>query len=222
MKSFLICSVAVLFIIPIISCRAEPEKAETIEDPVDVNETDTRLSLNEILAARRSNRDISSEPLDHETALELLWAGQGITDETNGKRTAPSAFATYYLTLLYCDGTGVYEYDPFSNKMINSTADDIRPGLSAAAFGQKHVAKNGALIVITADMKSAENKFGDNTKRYVYFEAGHVAQNILLGATDMGLGSCPVGGFDIEEATKKLGLTEGHEAIYMIVVGYPE
>ncbi len=219
MRPLIVYAILLLCIVPIISCRAEPEE-ENGNDSEILSEESTSFGFDDLLTARRSTRDLSSETLDRETALELLWAGQGITDEASGKRTAPSAFATYYLSLLYCDETGVYEYDPVSDEMINSTADDMRPGLSAGAFGQKHVAKNGALIVITADMRNGESKFGENAERYIYIEAGHVAQNILLKATDLGLGSCPVGGFNTGETSDILMLKEGREAIYMIAIGY--
>ncbi|MCP4230914.1 MAG: SagB/ThcOx family dehydrogenase [bacterium] len=206
----------------VFSCRAERETDSTEEATCEETVNEAPIDLNDVLASRRSTRDLSSEPLDHETALRLLWAGQGITDTANGKRTAPSPYGKYLLTLLYCDETGVYQYDPAKDEMRYNTVEDIRPDLSTAASGQEHVAKNGALIIITADMAEARRVFAGYAERFVYIEAGHVAQNILLEISYLGLGGCPVGGFDTEKATETLGLNEGHETVYMVPVGYIE
>ena len=38
-------------------------------------------------------------------------------------------------------------------------------------------------------------KYGERGYRFALPEAGHAMQNILPGATALGLGACPVGGF---------------------------
>jgi SagB-type dehydrogenase family enzyme len=63
-------------------------------------------------------------------------------------------------------------------------------------------------------------KYHERTYRYVLMEAGHLAQNLYLGATALGLGVCAVGAF-LDEALNDLLLLDGQEeaALYLIAVG---
>ena len=55
----------------------------------------------------------------------------------------------------------------------------------------------------------------------LYADAGAVAQNLMLGAVSLGLGTCWIGSFDKEEAHSLLELSEDTEVFYLISVGYP-
>jgi nitroreductase len=55
----------------------------------------------------------------------------------------------------------------------------------------------------------------------LYADAGAVAQNLMLGAVELGLGSCWIGSFDKEAAHGLLELAEDTEVFYLISVGYP-
>jgi nitroreductase len=50
-------------------------------------------------------------------------------------------------------------------------------------------------------------------------EAGHVAQNILLQATALGLGAVPVGAFQEQQVAKVLKLPRDQTVLYLIPVG---
>ena len=51
-------------------------------------------------------------------------------------------------------------------------------------------------------------------------EAGHISQNIALGATSLGVGSVPVGAFYDGDLNQLIGLDgEKRAAIYMHAVG---
>jgi SagB-type dehydrogenase family enzyme len=51
-------------------------------------------------------------------------------------------------------------------------------------------------------------------------EAGHIAQNIYLVASSLGLGSCAVGAFDDDGFNKIIGVDGKSETvIYLMVVG---
>ena len=55
----------------------------------------------------------------------------------------------------------------------------------------------------------------------LYADAGAVAQNLMLGAVSLGLGSCWIGSFDKEKTHSLLELSEDTEVFYLISVGYP-
>ena len=52
-------------------------------------------------------------------------------------------------------------------------------------------------------------------------EAGHVAQNVLLGAVALDLAAVPVGAFDDERVRLALDLPNGEEPLYLVAVGHP-
>ena len=58
-----------------------------------------------------------------------------------------------------------------------------------------------------------------------YLEDGcAAAENILLAATDMGLGSCWIAGDKKQYAADilhKLGVPDGHKLVAMLAIGYP-
>ena len=50
-----------------------------------------RMSLEEVLASRRSIREYTSDPITLEDLAQVLWAAYGISETRWGLRTAPSA-----------------------------------------------------------------------------------------------------------------------------------
>ena len=55
----------------------------------------------------------------------------------------------------------------------------------------------------------------------LYADSGAIAQNIMLGAVFLGLGTCWIGSFDKAETHKILGLADDTEVVYLISAGYP-
>ncbi len=155
---------------------------------------------------------------------QLLWAGQGITNRS-GFRTAPSAGALYPLKLYAAVGrvealpVGVYRYSPSKQLLEPIGAGDRRAALSRAAFSQTWVAESAVMIAVTAVARRTTRKYGERGRRYVYIEAGHVAQNICLQAVSLGLGVTPVGAFDDDEVKAVLALSAEAELIYLLPVG---
>ena len=74
------------------------------------------VSLEQALAKRRSVREFSREPLNFTQIGQLAWAGQGITEEQRGFRTAPSAGAIYPVKLYFVTQEGMFVYDPDASK----------------------------------------------------------------------------------------------------------
>lgn len=52
------------------------------------------------------------------------------------------------------------------------------------------------------------------------FDIGRAAQNIMLAADALGIGSCPITLHDMDRAAEVLGLTQGQEAHYAVALGY--
>jgi SagB-type dehydrogenase family enzyme len=145
------------------------------------------VSLEEALARRRSVRAYSGEPLTLKEIGQLLWAAQGITHE-RGYRTAPSAGALYPLELYVATDSGLYHYLPRGHEAEKRRIEDWRAPLCQAALSQDAVCQAPAVFVVTAVYERTEAKYGQRAERYVWLEAGHAAQNLLLQAVALGLG----------------------------------
>ena len=80
---------------------------------------------------------------------------------------------------------------------------------------------DSACIILLSGVFGRTNiKYRERGYRYILFEAGHVAQNISLIATSIGLGSCCIGGFDDNKVNEALDIKEYNEAaLYALVVG---
>jgi len=178
------------------------------------------ISLEETLTNRRSRRSFSHRNLSWEQISQLLWAAQGITDEVNGFRTAPSAGALRPMEIYLATHDGTYHYKPDEHEIEQTSTVDKRPEISRAAFGQPCIRQAALGIIIAATHQKVVEVYGERAKRLIDMEAGHVAQNIHLQAVALGLGSVPIGAFDYDEAQNILALPEEHEPVYIVSVGY--
>jgi SagB-type dehydrogenase family enzyme len=181
-----------------------------------------RVSLEETIFKRRSQREFQKKDLGWEEIGQLLWAGQGINARRGGYnlRTVPSAGALYPLELYALTKEGLYHYLPTGHKLEILSEKDVREELADAALGQGVVAQAALDIVICAVYERVSAKYGQRGVRYVQLEAGHAAQNIHLQAEALGLGSVPIGAFNDDEVKKCLGLTVDCEPLYIIPIGY--
>jgi SagB-type dehydrogenase family enzyme len=187
---------------------------ETLPAP----ETAGTLSLEAALTRRACERRYCGASLSRPTLGQLLWAGQGRSD--SGRRTCPSAGATYPLELYVVEPDGLGLYEPDGHRLRRRQQEDPRQALAAASLGQSAVAHAGAVIVIAADRSRTAQRYGERAERYVMMEAGHCAQNLLLQATALGLGAVPIGAFEDQRVDRLLGLPARQQAIYLVAVGH--
>ena len=79
-----------------------------------------------------------------------------------------------------------------------------------------------AVFLITAVFGRSKIKYGERAYRFALLEAGHAMQNLLLAATGLGLGSCPVGGFIDDRLHDLIGIDGVEEAaLYAGIIGHP-
>lgn len=173
------------------------------------------MTLTEALAHRRSMRTFTSTPLSQAEISQLLWAAQGITDN-QGRRTAPSAAAQYYLHVYLATADGLFEYIPAGHKLLKRSGQDLRDKLTT----QPWTRFKPDVFIITGEYERASQKFPGNGPRVVNLEAGHAAQNVLLQATALGLAAVPVGGFEPLAAQKTAALPAQNVPIYLLPVGH--
>ncbi len=191
--------------------------------------TTGKISVEQAIQERRSVRNFTDKPLNLEEVSQILWAGQGITDQTRDFRSAPSAGATYPLDLYLVikkDGViglkeGVYIYDPVEHKLEQILKGDLNIDLKNAALGQSFIGDAPINIVVTGVYERTTSRYGERGERYVYMEVGHVGQNIYLQAESLGLGTVVVGAFHERNVKDILNLPSNSEPFYIIPVGHP-
>jgi len=78
------------------------------------------------------------------------------------------------------------------------------------------------VFVWTAIFNRSKFKYGERAYRYIYLDAGHIAENLALSAASMHLGSCQIAALYDDEVNQIIdvdGITES--TIYLSVVGVP-
>ena len=187
---------------------------------------DGGLSLERCIAQRRSVRSFGNQALTKDELGQLLWAAQGLTG-SDGGRTVPSAGALYPLELYAAASNvaslpaGVYRYLADGRELARGVAGLHSEALVAAAHGQDWIAAAPLCLCIAAVFERTTVKYGDRGRGFVYLEAGHAAENVMLQAVALGLATTMVGAFDDEKVGRVLGLEANITPLCLIPVGRP-
>ncbi|MEO0275579.1 MAG: SagB/ThcOx family dehydrogenase [candidate division WOR-3 bacterium] len=178
-----------------------------------------KYTLEEVLKKRRTCRDfVRDKKLTIEQISQLLWATYGITETHYGLKTAPSAGARYPLDIYVAKEDGVFKYIPEKHALEEVLKEDVRKRIATLSWNQEFIADAPCVFIFYAVYERTTSRYGERGIRYVHFDLGHAAQNLLLQAEALDLGACPVGAFndsEIKEILKFKG-----EPIYIIPVGY--
>jgi len=213
-----------------------PERYKNYPDStLRIKLPDARFSENadlwDIILKRRSVRKYSPEillPLD--TLSALIWATQGITAEAGDFhfRTVPSAGGLYpietYLMARAVDGLeqGIYHLRPYAFDLELLKAGDFSGTLAQAALGQSMIADAQVTFIWTAVVERSKWKYRERAYRYIYLDAGHIAQNLYLAGTAEGLGVCGIGALFDDAVNALIGVDGTEETVlYMASAGWP-
>jgi len=188
------------------------------------------MNLWEAIRKRRSVRDFMNEPISQADISQLLWAAQGITKKIMGSelRAVPSAGALYpvetYLIIHNVEDVepGIYHYNVQNHSLERISAGDFRAQIAQAALDQEFLAEANVVFVWTAVFERSKWKYKERAYRYVYLDAGHIAQNLALAAVSLGLGSCQIAALYDDEVNELLGVDGREESVlYLTAVGKP-
>ena len=197
--------------------------------PLVLDENKT-LTFDQTIKNRKSIRNYSQTPLNINQVAHLLWTSTGIqrVEREYEFRNAPSAGALYPIeTYLFSKNTknlqtGLYHYNIKTNQLETLTLEDLSIPLSKACLDQSMPFNAPITIIWTAIFQRSKWKYKQRAYRYIYLDAGHIAQNLALCATTIGLGSCQIGAFYDQEINKIIGIDgETESTIYLTTVGYP-
>lgn len=210
-------------------------KAETVTLPEPSLDD---VSLETALQTRRSVRDYhSEESVTLEEVSTLLGLGVG---ETGSLRTAvgldkpvrsyPSPGGLYpvevYPLVFDVDGLdpGIYYYNPARHvlRLVEPAGEEFVEDVVERVSLPDIVDWETVSVVfsLVGSLWRVRTKYGPRGYRFALQETGHIAQNLLLTAAAMGLGSVPIGGFEDDPVSELFDADGVNEAaLYLIPVG---
>ncbi len=192
---------------------------------------ESTISFTQSIEKRKSIRTFSTKPLSKVDLAFLLWASTGVqrTEHNYEFRTAPSAGALYPIeTYIYVNNVEELEKGIYHYNIKNHSLEEIKVGsfgekLARAALDQEMCADASVVFIWTAVFRRSKWKYSQRAYRYIYLDAGHIAENLSLATVSITCGSCHVGAFFDDEINSLLGIDGIEEgAICLSVVGHPK
>jgi nitroreductase len=131
-----------------------------------------------------------------------------------------------------------YKKQPVENEKIQKILDAARLGPSAAniqpchlilvsdpstlrkAYGAEWFEQAPLVIVVCANEKTSWKR--SDGLNYWVVDAAIAMQNIVLTATQLGLGTCWIGAFDEGKLRKALNVPNDFKIVAMTPIGYPD
>jgi len=174
-----------------------------------------------LLQRRRSVRRYAEQGISAAELGQVLWAADGLTQQAGdlALRTAPSAgglypVETYVAVHDVADvEPGVWHYDVRGHRLDQVAAGDVRIATAHAALDQPIAATAAAVFLWTAVFERTLWKYRQRGFRYMYMEAGHLAQNVALAAVALGLGTCQIAAIYDDEANALVGADGTTESV---------
>ncbi len=177
------------------------------------------------------NKRISNSTNVTERALSLselgTLLGYSIGMRNEKKRYYPSGGALYPIETYLIGNvienypSGVFHYHPKNHALeflwetpSSFTMSNILPSPDISLTPQ--------LIVFTSVWNRSAAKYGDHAYSHSLLEAGHMAQNILLVATALSMGTRPLAGYNDKTITELLNLDETLEQPVYTIALCPE
>ncbi|MFH1827199.1 MAG: SagB/ThcOx family dehydrogenase [bacterium] len=183
-----------------------------------------------LMARRRSVRQFSGLPVSLNQLSYLLFSSAGLLKINESidysRRPYPSAGARYplelYPLILNCTGIekGLYHYNVKENCLELILKKNLADWLMKASGGETLLKKASIIFIITSVFDRTRIKYHDRGYRYILIESGHLAQNIMLLVTELGLGSCAIGGYIDSAVNELLDISSQKEySLYLLAVG---
>ena len=190
----------------------------------------TAMDFNYAIKNRKSIRDFSDKPITIDQLSYLLWVSTGIQriEHNYEYRTAPSAGALYpietYLVVNKVENipNGIYHYNIRDHLLENLKQGNYGNETAHAALDQEMCNDAAAVFIWTAVFNRSKCKYNQRAYRYIYLDAGHIAENLALASTCLKLGCCHIAALFDDEVNEIIDIDGIEEStIYMTVVGNP-
>ena len=209
-------------------CSADAERINLI--PPAKFQALPQVDLIFAIANRQSRRQFNEAPLTQEELSFLLWATQGVREQSgagHARRTVPSAGARHaletYLCVLNVEGLdrGFYRYLPLEHQLLVEYRDEsAAEKVSLAAFQQNWMSSAATVFIWSAIPYRTEWRYGLAAHKVILLDAGHVCQNLYLACEAISAGTCAVAAYDQELMDHLLKIDGKDEfVIYLAAVG---
>ena len=117
---------------------------------------------------------------------------------------------------------GLYHYSIRNHQLEQLRNGDLRQQIAAAALGQGMCAAAAAVFVWSAVFERCKWKYDQRAYRYIYLDAGHIAENLALAAVSLNLGSCEIGALYDGQANAIVDVDGVDESVIcMAAIGVP-
>ena len=158
----------------------------------------------EVLQARRSVRSFLPKAPDQALLRQVLQAGTW----------APTAGNMQPWEFIIVQRDQALKEAIVNTTYVGNSPKDGRP--------QRWILQAPVLIIVCCNLKRTAARYGwEAAQRLVYQDVSAAVENMLLTITALGLGSCWVGGFDINALKVLLQLPKHIEPMAILPVGYP-
>ncbi len=151
------------------------------------------MDILEIIKGRRSIKKYIDKPVPYEDLVKILEAG----------RWAPRAGNVHDIEFIVVR----------DRKLINE--------ITEASYGQYWINNAPLVIILVSNVDKVRAVFGDYAQNFSIANAWTAAENMVLEANSLGIGSCLIGTFDEEKIKIKFGIPVNDRVWVMITFGYP-
>jgi SagB-type dehydrogenase family enzyme len=182
--------------------------------------------FDDVLAARRSERGFADADLGLAELAKVLHQSYGVTGELRVAggalqklRAAPSAGALYpaelYLGVRRVAGLepGLYHYEVEEHALALLAAGDPTDELHSVCCQQPHARTASVIFLVAGAIQRTRRRYGERGYRYVLLDCGHLAGNLVLAATALGLATVTSCAFFDDAANELLRLDGLEEAV---------
>lgn len=186
-----------------------------------------KYDLRDALLRRESGRKFSKKAIRLLDLADLLYYSAGMKNivqkNKSTKRAYPSAGARYPLEIysfaFNVQGlkSAVYHYH-LKTHSLEVILEKPFLKQTMKQFNQPWISRAALILVISAVFDRTEVKYKDRGYRHVMTEYGHIAQNVYLMSTALGLNCCSIGGFVDDGLNKILDLDGRDEGVVGVIV----
>lgn len=189
-------------------------------------------SLASLLRSRRSARAFDSAPITLDELAAVLALSYGITSDNDDTdfprpfRIVPSGGALYplelYVLAARIEGLepGLYHFDSEDHSLDALRLGEDATGIAGSLVQQDLALGSAAICFVSAVLLRSTFKYGDRGYRFTLIEAGHLVQNAILTAHQLGLTTVPIGGYLDREVDRYLEIDGINEStIYVLLIG---
>lgn len=175
---------------------------------------------------RRSTRVLTGEPLAlPELSDVLAFACRPdleLEPPFRPRLFDPSLLETF-VVVNAVDGVepGVYYLAPGFMELLQVHRGSVRQEIYNISLGQELARDAAAVLIHTADLEEAMQKYGSRAYRYLHLDAGHIGQRVNVAAIRLELGVSGIGGFFDDQVNRLLDIPEKELCVYITCLGRP-